>query len=184
MGVPFRYELTITTESYMQSTYALAYVAGTGFDDIKTQKDFLAIDDARKQKLKIGTHERNPGVQLLAQYNMYEQLVPYIAQLGDPDVGPGQLESEDLVAGKIDMAILWGPLAAHLKNSSDKDIRIVPLESTPGMKFHFPFAMGVRHPDKAWRDRLDEVLARKQDDISQILREYGIPLVDENGKSI
>ncbi len=185
MGVPHRYELTITTDAYMRSTYALAYVKGKGLDDIKTQADFLAMSAERKAELKIGAHERNPGVQLLAENNMFLQLVPYVAQGGDPNVAPAQLERDDLLAGNIDMAILWGPLAAQLRNESkDADIGIVPLESTPSIRFDFPFALGVRHPDKQWRDQLDEALVKNKDEINEILMEYGIPLVDEDGKPL
>lgn len=184
MGVPHRYELTITTEAYMRSTYALVYLKGRGYDDIKTQADFLAMSPERKGDLKIGAHERNPGVQLLAENNMFLQLVPYVAQGGDPNVAPAQLERDDLLAGEIDMAILWGPLAAQLRNSSDQEIGLVPLESTPAIRFDFPFAIGVRHPDKQWRNQLDELLVKKQADIDKILRDYGIPLVDEDGKPI
>ena len=83
MGVPDGYELTITTQPYMQSTYALVYVKGGGFDDIKTQQDFLDLAPERKADLKIGAHERNPGVQLMAENGMFTQLVPYVAQGGD-----------------------------------------------------------------------------------------------------
>ena len=184
MGVPDGYELTITTQPYMQSTYALVYLKGQGFDDVKTQSDFLNLAPERKASLKIGAHERNPGVQLMAENQMFTQLVPYVAQGGDPDIAPAQQERDDLLAGKIDMAILWGPLAAQLKNSSDREIAIVALESTPSVKFHYPFSLGVRHPDRDWRDQLKELVASKQKEIDQILRDFGIPLVDENGKLI
>ena len=184
MGVPDGYELTITTQPYMQSTYALVYVKGEGFDDIKTQQDFLDLAPERKADLKVGAHERNPGVQLMAENGMYTQLVPYVAQGGDPDVAPAQQERDDLLAGKIDMAILWGPLAAQLRNSSDKEVVVVALESTPSVRFHYPFSIGVRHPDRDWRDQLKGLVDSKQAEIEGILDAFGIPLVDDNGKLI
>jgi len=184
MGVPDGYELTITTQPYMQSTYALVYLKGQGFDDVQTQSDFLNLSVERKASLRIGAHERNPGVQLMAENEMFTQLVPYVAQGGDPDVAPAQQERDDLLAGKIDMAILWGPLAAQLRNSSEKEIAVVALESTPTVRFHYPFSMGVRHPDRDWRDQLKTLIASKQPEINKILGEFGIPLVDEKGKLI
>lgn len=184
MGVPDGYELTITTQPYMQSTYALVFLKGQGFDDIQTQDDFLNLPAERKSSLRIGAHERNPGVQLMAENDMFTQLVPYVAQGGDPDVAPAQQERDDLLDGKIDMAILWGPLAAQLRNSSDVDVAVVALESTPTVRFHYPFSMGVRHPDREWRDQLKELIAVKQPQIDKILGEFGIPLVDENGRLI
>lgn len=181
MGVPTRYELTITTKAYMRSTYALVYIAGRGFDDIKSQEDLINLDAERKSSLKIGTHERNPGVQLLAENRMLPQLVPYVAQGGDPNVAPAQRERDDLVAGKLDMAILWGPLAAQLRNTSDETVVVIPLRSTPTIRFHYPFSLGVRHPDRDWRDQLDQLLESNRDEIADILAQYGIPLTDEDG---
>ena len=38
--------------------------------------------------------------------------------------------------------------------------------------------MGVRKADKAFRDSLDEVIARRRDEIDRLLKDYGVPLVE------
>jgi len=58
------------------------------------------------------------------------------------------------------------------------------MQSVPGLKFDFPISMGVRHADKARRDRLNRLIADKADEIKAILVEYTVPLADENGRLI
>lgn len=45
--------------------------------------------------------------------------------------------------------------------------------------FSFAIAMGVRRGDKDLRDRLNDVIARRQGDIDRILADYGVPRVEE-----
>jgi mxaJ protein len=46
------------------------------------------------------------------------------------------------------------------------------------MPFEFAISIGVRRGDKALRDELDAVLARRKADIDAILAEYGVPRTD------
>ncbi len=185
MGVPDGYELTITTKPYYTSTYTLVYVKGGKLDDIHSGPDLIALDDARKSDLRIGMNERDPGTMWMAKYGMFEQIEPYVAQGGDPAEYPGQAIGEDLIAGKIDAAVLWGPLAAQVKRAHPQtDIVMIPLFSEPGVRFHFSMSMGVRHPDDEWRDQLDEFLARNRDKIQALLREYMVPLVAPDGSRL
>ena len=178
MGVPDDFELAITTKPYYRSTYALVYVRGRGLDDVKSPADLAALSRDRRDKLRIGMHERNPGVQWLQRNDMLEQLVPYVAQLGDPDIAPGQLEGDDLLAGKLDAAILWGPLAGYLaKRAGDTEVAVLPLQSGNGMKFDFAIAAAVRFGEKAWRDTVQASLDRHTDEIQALLREFRVPLV-------
>jgi mxaJ protein len=43
--------------------------------------------------------------------------------------------------------------------------------------FEYPIGMGVRRGDDELRDQLNEVLLRRQSEITAILRNYGVPLV-------
>jgi mxaJ protein len=46
------------------------------------------------------------------------------------------------------------------------------------MPFEYSIAMGVRKSDRALRDRLDEILARRKADIDAILADYAVPRTD------
>ncbi len=181
MGVPAGYELVKPSIPWYRSTYVIAYVKGRGFDHIKTPADLASLPPEERKNIRIGMHERNPGVRWMANNDMLEQLVPYIAQLGDPKVGPGELEGKDLLDGKVDMVILWGPLAAQLKRSTmDEEIAILPIASDPdsGLVMDYSIAMGVHFPNGELAVVLNELIRKKRDDIRQILTDYHVPLLE------
>ncbi len=48
----------------------------------------------------------------------------------------------------------------------------------------FLIAMGVRHSDQTWKRDLNKFISANQDAINQILTDYGVPLLDEQGKPL
>ena len=54
----------------------------------------------------------------------------------------------------------------------------------PGVRMDFGVSMGVRQGEKAWRELVQQALDRSRGDISQLLLEYGIPMVDEKGEPV
>ncbi len=185
MGVPHGFELAITTDPYYRSTYALVFMNGQGLDDVKSQQDLLNLDEKRNKDLRIAVSERSPGAQWLAKYGLFEQMVPYIAQSGDPNEHPGELMEKDLRTGKVDAAILWGPIAGYIaKRASEGEIRLIPLASEAGVRFHYAISAAVRFGEKKHKNQIDELLKRNSQKIATLLREYSVPLVDENGSLI
>ena len=183
MGLPTGFELAITTEPYYHSTYALVYVKGRGLDDVRTVDGLLALDPARRDKIRFGLAERNPGTVWLAKHGMLDQIeIAYASQHGNPEVHPGQLEQEDLLAGKIDATVMWGPIAGHFARSNlDVPVAVIPMASEPGVRLHFGISAGVRFGQKARKQELQKLLDEHADAIVAILREHGVPLVDADG---
>ncbi len=89
---------------------------------------------------------------------------------------------EAVEKGEADIATAWGPLAGYAAKSSPVPLRLTPIgeeaQFAP-LKFQFAIAMGVRHGDHAFRQQLDEVIARKRAEIRELLASYGVPLVDD-----
>ena len=183
MGLPAGFELAITTAPYYHSTYALVYVKGRGLDDVQSAEDLLGLEPARRDKVRFGLAERNPGTVWLAKHGMLDQIeVAYASQHGDPEVHPGQLEQEDLVADKIDATVMWGPIAGHFARSNpDVPVVVIPMASEPGVRLHFGISAGVRFGQKAQKEELQNLLDEHADAIVAILREHGVPLVDADG---
>jgi hypothetical protein len=44
--------------------------------------------------------------------------------------------------------------------------------------------MGVRRSDQDWKRKLNQLITENQPEINRILTEYGVPLLDEQGKLI
>ena len=183
MGLPAGFELAITTEPYYHSTYALVYVQGRGLDDVKSAADLLALEPSRRETLRFGFAERNPGTVWLAKHGLLDRIaVAYASQHGDPELHPGQLEQEDLLADRINVTIMWGPIAGHFARSNPGvPITVIPMASEPGVRLHFGISAGVRFGQKAQKEELQMLLDGNADTIQAILREHGVPLVDPDG---
>ena len=183
MGLPAGFELAITTEPYYHSTYALVYVQGRGLDDVKSAADLLALEPSRREALRFGLAERNPGTVWLAKHGLLDHIaVAYASQHGDPEVHPGQLEQEDLLADRTNVTIMWGPIAGYFARSHpDVPITVIPMASEPGVRLHFGISAGVRFGQKARKEELQMLLDDNADTIQAILHEHGVPLVDSDG---
>ena len=183
MGLPAGFELAITTEPYYHSTYALVYVKGRGLDGIESAADLLALEPARRAQVRFGLAERNPGTVWLARHGLLDQIeIAYASQHGNPEVHPGQLEQEDLLADKIDATIMWGPIAGYFARAHpDVPVAVIPMASEPGVRLHFGISAGVRFGQKAQKEELQKLLDENADAVEAILREHGVPLVDADG---
>jgi quinoprotein dehydrogenase-associated probable ABC transporter substrate-binding protein len=185
MGVPARYDQAAPTQPYYRSVYALVIPGGHGLDAVKTEADFLALPREQLQRLRIGVYDRSPASTWLARHGLVDQGVPYRILNADPDFYPGEIVERDLVEGKIDVAVVWGPIAGFfVKRRPEAGLRLIPLASEPGVRLDYAIAMGVRHPDQEWKATLNRLIADNQPQIDAILRDYGVPRVDSNGNLV
>lgn len=183
MGVPKGYELAATTEAYMQSTYALVVASDGKLGQLKQPTDLLT---GGADGIRIGITETSPGAEWLAKHGLFEYMAPYPAQSGDPEEFPGKPMLEDLLAGKLDAAIVWGPTAGYFsRQQNDKrQLKAMPLKSEPGVRFHYPISAAVRFGEKAWKEQVNQILQQRQGEVQKILQEYNIPLVNDAGEQL
>lgn len=185
MGVASGFELAATTEPYYRSTYAMAYMKGRGLDNVKSVQDLVALPDDKKKSLKIGVFAPSPAVDWLLKHGLIDQAVPYQIQTGDPEDYPGKIIQKDLVAGNIDVAFVWGPIAGYFaKQAPSANIDVIALHSEPGVRFDYAIAMGVRQGEQEWKETLQKAIERNQTAIQRILEQYYVPLVDQQGEIV
>ncbi len=183
MGVPSGFDQVATTKPYYRSTYALVIPKGKGLDNVKSKQDFLQLDPKQLKKLKIGLYDRSPASQWLSRRGMLEQAAPYRMMNADPNQYPGEIIEKDLAAGKIDVAIVWGPLGGYFaKKIKQPELSIVPLTSEPGVNFQYEMSIGVRFGEEEWKAQVEKFLDESKPEINAILREFYVPLLDETGK--
>ena len=181
MGVPAGYDQVSVTKPYYRSTYALVFAPGKGMDGVKTGEDFLRLPLATLKSLRIGIYDRSPASAWLAKHQLVDQGVPYPIMNADPSQYPGQIIERDLSAGKIDAAIVWGPIAGYFaQRVKPMALAVVPLKSEPGVKFDYQMAMGVRYGEREWKQQVEGLLDSQRAEIQSILREFGVPLVDDS----
>lgn len=180
MGVPAGYDQVSVTKPYYRSTYALVLAPGKGLEQVKTGEDFLRLPASTLHSLRIGIYDRSPASDWLVKHRLVDQGVPYPMMNADPAQYPGQIIERDLSTGKIDAAIVWGPIAGYYaQRVKNVALTVVPLKSEPGVRFDYAMAMGVRYGEREWKQQVEGLLESQRAEILAILREYGVPLLDE-----
>ena len=182
MSVPAGYDQASATAPYYRSTYMLVYPKGKGLDQVRAGADLFALPPEALRKLRIGAYDRSPGSTWLAKHGLEDQVKLYPIMSPDPEQYPGEIIEKDLAQGKIDAAIVWGPIAGYYaKRVRDVELVLVPLKSEPGIKFDYEIAMGVRYGEREWKDTVEKLIADNRPAITRILREYNVPMVNERG---
>ena len=178
MGVPTGYDLTLNTEPYYKSTYVLLIAKGRGWDDIKSANQLTELADTRLEKLKIAMFDRGPGTTWLQQNGLLDQGISYQSMSGDSENNVAMQIDKDFKAKKIDMVILWGPMAAYVISQSPKDsYNMIAMQAAPGIRFDFSMAMGVRKGDKDRKAALDKLIVKNADKINKIIESYHVPVL-------
>jgi hypothetical protein len=182
MGVPKGYELTATTEPYYRSTYALIYAKKRGWDDIRSPEDLAKLPAERRSKLKLAMFDGSPATDWLLKHDFVQYAIPYQTMTGDASANTAMILDKDMKEGKLDMAIVWGPIAGYLQYHNKPGLfELIPMRSGDGIRFDFPMSMGVRIPDKARKQELDQWLKEAAPKLQALLTEYKVPLVDKDG---
>ena len=185
MSVPGGYDQVSATSPYYRSTYMLVYPKGKGLDLVRSGADLAALPSDRRSQLKIGIYDKSPASAWLVKHGLEAQAKPYSMLSPDPEQYPGEIIEKDLTQGKIDAAIVWGPIAGYYaKRVRNVELVAIPLKSEPGVKFDYEIAMGVRYGEPEWKATVQKLISENQAAITAILREYGIPLVNERGDPI
>ena len=181
MSAPVNFERAAATNPYYTSSYALVLAKGRGMDDV-TSPEMLVEKVKDGLKIKFGVTDRGQDQFWVFRYGLMSSIVPYQGQPGDPEEYPGKTLTEDLIAGKIDAAIIWGPTIGYFSRTMEggEDLIILPMSddpSSPYLKFTFTVAMAVRHGEQEWRDKVNQLIAENHAEINAIMEDYGVPLL-------
>lgn len=180
MGVPAGFDQVSATKPYYRSTYAMVYAKGKGLDGVTTIDQFLALDRSKLAALKIGIYDRSPASEWMNAHQLVDSAVPYLILNPDPEQYPGEIIEKDLASGKLDAAIVWGPIAGYYATRlKTPELVVVPMKSERNVKFDYPMAMGVRYGEREWKQQIESLLERRKPEITAILRDYGVPLLED-----
>jgi len=179
IGVPVGFDPVRTTAPYYRSTYYFVYRSERNFN-------IRSLDDTVLKHLKIGVnligydYTNTPPAHALSARGVVGNLIGFYNFLG-----PERDHPEDIVNAvakdSVDVAIVWGPLAGYWAKRQPVPLTLVALpDSDPvsGMIFGFDMAMGVRHRDKDLAARLDSVLSRDRQQITDVLKSFNIPIAE------
>ncbi|MER9872400.1 substrate-binding domain-containing protein [Mesorhizobium sp. M0195] len=180
MGYAQGDELVQNTNAYYRSAYVLVYPKGNGMEGIET------IEDPKLSGKRIGVVESTPPTANMAATKLLRTAKIYPLAV-DTRVTPsmGEVMIKDLLAGKIDAAVLWGPMAGYYARELGADITIVPLlKEKKGSRMSYRITMGVRPSDQEWKRTLNRVIRENQAEITKLLLGYNVPLIDEHDNPI
>jgi quinoprotein dehydrogenase-associated probable ABC transporter substrate-binding protein len=180
IGIALGDDAVQPTNPYYRSAYAMVSRKGSQFDGV----DSLA--DPRLKSAKIGIVAGTPPATYLAVDGLLPRIKSYPLTVDTRFDSPAQAMIDDLRKGDIDVALLWGPIAGYYATrSKDAALTLVPLvKESGGPKLDYRIVMGVRHSDQNWKRRLNTLIAENRNEIDNILRSYGVPLIDENGRPL
>ena len=179
IGVPKGYDITATTQPYMHSIYAVVFQQRGALKGLSSPDDLLKLPPAKLHTLHFGLFAQTPASDWLLKNGLIGQAVMYATQSGDPNETPDTIVERDLAAGKIDVAMVWGPVAGFIVSRHTQDGWVsLPFKPDPQIKFDYEIAMGLRRNEKDWQKTLDDWIAGHHTEITQILTSYHIPLVE------
>lgn len=179
MGYAQGHELVQNTNHYYSSTYVMLIRTGGKLEGLKN------LDDPRLKEARIGVTAGTPPATVLALNALLGNVAPYNLMVDRRHESPSEMMVADLMAKKIDVALLWGPIGGYLAKKEGDKITVVPMANeTKGPRMVYRITFGIRRGELEWKRQLNELIKDNQDEINQILASYGVPLLDDAGQPI
>jgi quinoprotein dehydrogenase-associated probable ABC transporter substrate-binding protein len=179
MGFPQGDDLVQGTNPYYRTAYALVAKQGSGLDDVTT------LEDERLKSKRIGIVAGTPPATNMAVAGLMMNARPYQLMIDTRFDSSSAAMIKDLISGEIDAGILWGPMAGYYAKQANPPLHVMPLvRETSGPQLAFRIGMGVRPADQNWKRLLNRLIQENQPAINKILLDFGVPLLDENNRSM
>lgn len=169
----------LNTNPYYRSVYVLVVKADGPLADV-TQ-----LSDPRLKGRSLGLSAATPPADHLLELGLLSNAKTYALLVDRRYSSPAEEMIADLQAGRIDGALLWGPVGGNLAKQANGALKVVPLlheAKRPALDYRI--TMGVRHTDHEWKQQLNRILLRRQADIENVLLSYGVPLLDDDDQLI
>jgi quinoprotein dehydrogenase-associated probable ABC transporter substrate-binding protein len=177
MGTVAGDDLMQNTNPYYHTTYVLAFRRDAA------EPPPERLDDPRMRSLRLGAVARTPPVDLLVRHGLMENTRFYRLAVDTRIEAPGADLVRAVAEGELDAALVWGPIAGYQAKVKNLPIAFRALPSEPGAaRMDFRITMGVRGQEPEWRRRINAFIRERQGEIDGILREYGVPLLDAQGR--
>jgi quinoprotein dehydrogenase-associated probable ABC transporter substrate-binding protein len=179
MGFPQGDDLVQGTNPYYRTAYALVAKQGSGLVDV------AMLGDERLKGKHIGIVAGTPPATNMAANGLVADAKSYPLMIDTRIESSAEAMINDLTSGKIDAAILWGPMAGFYARKASPPLHVTPLvKEITGPRLAYRIGMGVRPADQNWKRLLNRLIQENQPAINKILLDFGVPLLDENDRPI
>ena len=179
MGFAQGHELVQNTNHYFRSAYVLIH---------RTDSDLAGVSSLNDPRLKgrsIGIIAGTPPATVMALNGLIAKAKPFPLFVDRRYMTPAEDMIAEIVSGKLDAGILWGPIGGYYAKKSDTPLSVVPLvHEASGPRMAYRITMGIRPNEPDWKHQLNDFIAKNQDEINRILLDFGVPLLDEKDQLI
>lgn len=168
------------TNPYYRTSYVLIYR-----QDDQGLAGVENLSDDRLKSKKIGILARTPPASIMAMNGLMANAKSFEVNADRTSGSPAEDVIAAVASGEIDAGILWGPLGGYYAQRSKVPLALVALvKEKAGPSTIYGITMGVRPDEPEWKHKLNKLIAENQGDINAMLREYNVPLLDEDGNLI
>jgi mxaJ protein len=167
------------TNPYYRSVYVLLVNRGAGLDGVER------LSDPRLQGKRLGVIAATPPADHLLDEGLLAIAKSYPLLVDRRTESPAEDMMADLLAERIDGALLWGPIGGDLARRSAEPLTVIPLlheRDRPPLSYRITF--GIRHNEQDWKRRLNQAIRKRQADFDRILLDFGVPLLDDDDRLI
>ena len=186
MGVPVGYDQAWATAPYYRSTYALVYPKGKGLDEVRSGADLFALPPERRSKLTIGIHDKSPASMWLVKHGLEAQAKPYQMLSPDPDQYPGPDSSTRSLRRARSTPPSCGVRSPAITRSGCETSSSWSFRSNrspvSSSTMRSRWACGTANANG--RKPSTSSSRKTSPAITAILREYSVPLLDDQGEPI
>ncbi len=173
LGVPVGMHGLLVTQPYYRSTYVFVTRA--------SEPPISSLDDPRLMTKTIGIQvleeDYAPPARALGRRGMANNV------RGVDMDDPGAIIAA-VADRKVDMAIVWGPLAGYYAARYGNHVRLTQVEpeiDPPKLPFTYAIGAGVGKSNPELYNQINAAIGRAQHSIQQILRAYHVPLLPLQG---
>ncbi|WP_108683407.1 quinoprotein dehydrogenase-associated putative ABC transporter substrate-binding protein [Methyloceanibacter sp. wino2] len=162
--------------------YYASYVLITRADDTALN-GVISLSDPRLKSKRIGLVARTPPASILAMNGLIANSKPFDGRSEESQSAIAQDMIAEIVSGKLDAGLLWGPIGGYYAALSDGPLNVVPLvKERAGPATFYPITLGIRPNEPQFKHQVNKVLADNADEIVAILEEYNVPVLDREGQ--
>lgn len=179
IGYTQGHEMVQNTNHWMTSAFVLI---APGEGDLA---EVGALTDPRLRGKRIGVVAGTPPATHLATHGLIGDARGYPLFVDRRYDSPAERMLDDLEAGEIDAAILWGPVGGPMVKSDYPGLAVTPLlAETMLPRMFYRITMGLRRGEDDWKRELNSLIRRNQDEIDAILVEAGVPILTDMGTDL
>lgn len=172
-------DLVLNTNHYLTSAYVLVTPNEGPLAEV------TELSDPRLREARIGLVAGSPPATHLARLGLLGNIKSYGLHADRRYNSPPDAMLADLESGEIDVALMWGPIAGPMVKSHHPSFQVTPLiRETRPPHLTYRITMGVRQGEDAWKRELNSLIRRNQDKIDAILRDAGVPLLNDMGTDL